>query len=216
MTDAQAPTDPAPNYPVPPPDVRQDAVRSGDVDWHPEIWGWSSGIHEFYTEIASMLPQCAQCVELGVYYGRSILYLMTKLHQLGKHARLIGVDPGDFPGSYKGLLANVQVIRRELSSRPTGAYAHDLVSVELWRETGSEVLHLVPDGSCDMVFVDADHSEAAVRLDIQQWLPKVKAGGVIAGHDYGQPDIPGVAKAVDDLLPGRFIHPGTVWSYRKP
>ena len=40
------------------------------------------------------------------------------------------------------------------------------------------------EGLFDMVFVDADHSYEAVRQDIDNWLPKVKKGGIIAGHDY--------------------------------
>lgn len=194
------------SYPKPPPHVRQDAVRSGDVDWHPEIWGWSEGIHQFYSEIAPMLPPHALVVELGVYYGRGILYLLSKLHYLGKPAHLIGIDPGDFPGSYVGLLENIRNVRKELGP--------SVVTLEIWRARSSEVVHLFENGSVDLPFVDADHSENAVREDIRNWLPKVKPGGAIAGHDYGQPDIPGVQKAVDSLLPGRIIHPGTVWSFR--
>jgi predicted O-methyltransferase YrrM len=54
------------------------------------------------------------------------------------------------------------------------------------------------DASLDAVFIDADHSEEAVTRDIAAWLPKVKRGGVIAGHDVDQF---GVAKAVSKILP---------------
>jgi predicted O-methyltransferase YrrM len=189
--------------------VRQDAVNSGDADWHPEIWGWSNGIHPFYARMAASLPDGCRVVELGAYYGRSLLYLLTKLHEREKRASLVGVDPGHFPGAYEGLLQNVRDVQDELER------AHPLAqSIAIWRETGRDVLHIVADQSLDMVFIDADHSEAAVREDIEGWLPKVKPGGIIAGHDYGQPDIPGVALAVDALLPEREIHEGTVWSYR--
>lgn len=40
------------------------------------------------------------------------------------------------------------------------------------------------DGSIDFVFIDADHSYKSVKKDILAWLPKVKKGGIIAGHDY--------------------------------
>src|SRR5690606_11229810 len=42
----------------------------------------------------------------------------------------------------------------------------------------------VPDGSLDFVYIDADHSYAGVRADIAAWRPKIRAGGIIAGHDY--------------------------------
>jgi hypothetical protein len=58
----------------------------------------------------------------------------------------------------------------------------------------------VADGSLDFVFIDADHSYEAVAADIDAWLPKIKAGGLISGHDYGHPRFPGVKQAVDERL----------------
>lgn len=40
------------------------------------------------------------------------------------------------------------------------------------------------DGSFDAVYLDADHSRDAVLADLAAWTPKVRSGGVIAGHDY--------------------------------
>jgi predicted O-methyltransferase YrrM len=47
----------------------------------------------------------------------------------------------------------------------------------------------------DFVFIDADHSLEAVEQDIIAWAPKVKDGGLLCGHDYGQDE--GVKVAVD-------------------
>ena len=51
-------------------------------------------------------------------------------------------------------------------------------------------------GSLDMVYIDGMHTYDAVVSDINRWLPKVKNGGYIAGHDcYGE-----VKQAVNDTL----------------
>ena len=55
------------------------------------------------------------------------------------------------------------------------------------------------DGSLDLVFIDADHSYKGVKSDLEAWGPKVRPGGVLAGHDYEQPDFPGVKQAVDEF-----------------
>jgi hypothetical protein len=36
----------------------------------------------------------------------------------------------------------------------------------------------------DFVYLDADHSLQGVKDDIAHWYPKVKRGGMLAGHDY--------------------------------
>lgn len=55
----------------------------------------------------------------------------------------------------------------------------------------------VDDASIDLVFLDADHSAAWVARDLDAWVPKVKPGGVIAGHDYGSHRHPDVRVVVD-------------------
>jgi len=40
------------------------------------------------------------------------------------------------------------------------------------------------DLSLDWVYIDGDHSEAAVLRDLAAWFPKIKPHGVIMGDDY--------------------------------
>lgn len=47
----------------------------------------------------------------------------------------------------------------------------------------------IDDDSLDFVFIDADHSENGVRVDIEKWAPKVRAGGMIIGHDINWPTV---------------------------
>jgi len=69
----------------------------------------------------------------------------------------------------------------------------------------------------DSIYIDACHEFAECKADIQAWLPMLRPGGVIAGHDYWTPNI-GVMEAVNELFPDRFtVCPGTrIWSHRKP
>jgi predicted O-methyltransferase YrrM len=40
------------------------------------------------------------------------------------------------------------------------------------------------DGFFDFVFIDGSHEYEDIRDDINAWYPKVKSGGLLAGHDY--------------------------------
>jgi len=43
---------------------------------------------------------------------------------------------------------------------------------------------LFPDSFFDFVYIDANHKLEFIREDIKLWWPKVKSGGIFAGHDY--------------------------------
>jgi hypothetical protein len=59
-----------------------------------------------------------------------------------------------------------------------------------------------PDSHFTFVFIDADHSYKAVKEDISIWLPKVRKGGYICGHDYELTERRkfGVRDAVDEAF----------------
>jgi len=82
------------------------------------------------------------------------------------------------------------------------------------------------DKSLDLVFIDADHRYQEVKKDIRAWLPKVREGGIISGHDceiqykilteWARKAIDEVINSLDPdtmhLDPIISIHPGVVKS----
>ena len=69
------------------------------------------------------------------------------------------------------------------------------------------------DESLDFLFIDASHDYESVRADLHAWLPKIKAGGTVAGHDT---DFPGVLDAVRDVFGNHFSIVGKrCWLTRK-
>jgi len=74
--------------------------------------------------------------------------------------------------------------------------------VEQWQENAKELLSefkdkikwLINDSvqaapsvaneSLDFVYIDADHAEGPAYNDIKAWTPKVRSGGIVAGHDF--------------------------------
>ncbi len=72
------------------------------------------------------------------------------------------------------------------------------------------------DNSLDLVFIDADHRYSNIRSDIMMWLPKLKSGGIICGHDCEEKytKLGYFTKEIDEHLEEDAIigicHPGVV------
>ena len=150
---------------------------------------------------------------MGVWTGQSAAYLGVEMHNSGSKGRLDLVDI-NYAGSRVNVLASLLPIMHIVG------VAH--------QECSWEAASHYKDGSLDAVFIDADHSYESVRKDIDAWLPKVKIGGYIAGHDF-TPVYEGVIRAVtetfdewkvwrgirhggDSAMQGRFW---PVWCHKK-
>lgn len=66
------------------------------------------------------------------------------------------------------------------------------------RTTSLEAAKSFVVNTLDFVYIDADHSYESVRDDMAAWWPKVRGGGILAGHDYDS-HTPGVIRAVDEF-----------------
>ncbi len=55
--------------------------------------------------------------------------------------------------------------------------------IQLIEASSEEAVKQFTDGSLDIIFLDGDHRYAGIRQDIDMWLPKLKQGGLLCGHD---------------------------------
>lgn len=71
----------------------------------------------------------------------------------------------------------------------------------LLRQSSVEAASQVEDASLDFVYVDASHLLPDVIADIAAWAPKVRRGGIVAGHDFTHtrfyPEWPMTREAMD-------------------
>jgi predicted O-methyltransferase YrrM len=91
------------------------------------------------------------------------------------------------------------------------------------RKKSAEAVHQFSDRSLDFVYIDGAHDFDSCYEDLSIWSPKVKTGGIIAGHDYNYYSSPygkhyGVIEAVNTYVYQHQITPmftfGRRW--RKP
>jgi hypothetical protein len=153
-------------------------------------------------------------VEVGVKQGEFSEMLLR--HWRGRH--LISVDPWQAaPAADYDDVANVQ------QSEHDAFYAETLQRLAqfgerstVWRMTGAAAAERIPHHCLDFVYLDARHDEASVREDLGHWFPKVRPGGIIAGHDYLDGQIPagdfGVKSAVDRFFAAQQLRVQATWA----
>lgn len=52
------------------------------------------------------------------------------------------------------------------------------------RMFSSQAVQFLPDDSVDYIYVDARHDYCGVTEDLTLYWPKLRVGGILAGHDY--------------------------------
>jgi len=72
-------------------------------------------------------------------------------------------------------------------------------SIKILQMTSVEGADQIKDGSLDAAYIDAMHNYPNGKEDIQAFIPKIKSGGFICGHDYAS-TFRGLIKAVDEML----------------
>jgi predicted O-methyltransferase YrrM len=173
-------------------------------------WDRIEGFFNFaslYAEIAMKLPRGAVCVEVGSWHGRSACFLGAMLRVHNPTARLYCVDHGLGSPELQPCEPNGPILVANV--RACGLA--DIVEVIL--EKSTEAAGRFADGSLDFCFIDADHAYSSVLGDLRAWAPKLKPGGLLAGHDYSI-EWPGVVRAVEEFFgqkPYRYPDAESVW-----
>lgn len=83
------------------------------------------------------------------------------------------------------------------------------------RCTFSEAAAMIPDGSLDWCFVDGyAHTGQDAGATLEEWWPKLGAGGIFSGHDY-HPDWPATKGAVDAFAARHRLPLGATAEYSR-
>ena len=89
--------------------------------------------------------------------------------------------------------------------------------VKFIRKKSEAASHDIDDASLDFVYIDANHEYENVLIDIKSWMPKLKKGGLMSGHDWGGNE-PGVNQAVLEYCKDysfKLESEGQDWWYEK-
>lgn len=118
-------------------------------------------------------------IEIGCFEGQFSSYLLSKFPEL----YLTTIDPYL---KWDEVLHNTKSLQSRFQILPVSS------------NVGFKLL----DRKFDFVFIDGDHSYEQCKLDIINYAPLIKDGGLVSGHNYHKAPSsahPGVHQAVDEI-----------------
>lgn len=133
-------------------------------------------------------------IEIGSFVGEStILFAQSFKKVIAIDPFLADYDPAD-PTSYSFEFKNVY----DTYLDRTSPYSN-IQTLTMTSDAAAEILN---EDMFDFVYIDGLHTYDGVKTDIINYLPKVKKGGVIGGHDYSNviPHLVGVYEAVNEMF----------------
>ena len=113
--------------------------------------------------------------EVGVFKGENFRNLL-----LSNPTEAVAVD------LWKDVTIDISESQRNLNEMWEGMLrlATENPCVKVIRKASVEAARLFDQEHFDFVYIDANHAYEGVRADIEAWWPKVRKGGILAGHDY--------------------------------
>jgi len=165
--------------------------------FYQNLHGWFN-YQDLYKKQVERITEPAHFVEVGCWKGMSAAFMAVEIINSGKNIKFDCVDIWTGAGKVGEYDHHDSVQNQTLyeefieNMKPVEGYYTPI------REWSSNAAKLYEDNSLDFVFIDAGHEYEFVHADILAWMPKIKSGGWIAGHDY--PRAPGVKQAVDELI----------------
>lgn len=124
------------------------------------------------------LVQAKKVIEIGSWVGESTSIIADHI----KPGMVYSVDwfKGN-EGTDLSKLADSQDIYKIFKSNIEELGLEKYVQTFVMEST--EAAKFFSDNFADLVFIDATHNYLDVKKDIAAWLPKVRDGGIICGHD---------------------------------
>lgn len=167
-----------------------------------------------YSFVVDNFSNGAKFVEVGSWKGKSSSYMCVEIANSKKDIKFYCVDTWKGSEEHKENteLAELYKIFTDNMSSLKDYY----IPLKMSSLQAAEKFE---DKSLDFVFIDAAHDYENVKSDILAWLPKVKEGGILAGHDYYENDSYGfgVKKAVNELFNlSKLQFSENCWIYNVP
>lgn len=145
------------------------------------------------------------CLRLSLQYISSLGWSDIKGAEVGVDIGNHALDMLDYlPGLSHLTLVDPYIDDDKKAETVMSIFKH--MPTTFMRMRSVEAARFIKDHSLDFVYIDGDHSYKHVIDDLNAWLPKIRIGGVLCGHDYAGGHCPDVYNAVNDFANDKNLY----------
>lgn len=172
-------------------------------------------------------------VELGFLFGKSTLFMGNEIKKSRKLIKFFSVDlfsiknasQAFFDLNEKQKVCPVELTEHLCKVGSTDGHiglAREIVSLSDSRDyiqiipgKAQDLVHLFEDNSIDFLFIDTLHTYEDTLTMLKAFIPKVRKGGTLAGHDCLADRYPGLVQAVQEMIKDPFVVRETCFVWQK-
>lgn len=153
-----------------------------------------NGLIDFCNSAKEILGDNITIVEIGSYCGSGTMII----HSIFPNSKILCVDGWEkyiescstYDIEKQGIeLKEAETIFDERTFGISNIVKNKILSLDF--------AQTIENNSIDLVYIDGNHDYVFVRDDIMHWMPKIKSGGIIGGHDWNWPS---VQKAISEIF----------------
>lgn len=154
-----------------------------------------------YPEIERSQPN-HMFVELGTFLGGNLVRCVNYAKEANKQIKFYGIDHYLFDNIGQHTLDTITGYANYYDAfidnlKKSDCFDDVTVIVSETKQAASRF----PDKSIDTLFIDDGHNYPHTKEVLQLWLPKMKIGGCISGHDV---PCDGVRQAICEMFQGEW------------
>ena len=168
------------------------------TQWN-SIQGWFD-YPNIYDMAVKQQNKDAIFVEIGAWFGKSTSYMAQKIADYNSIINFYVVDTWEGAEESK----TQKGITQKYNNNIFNMFWQNMIDcgvqqyIKPIQLESTKAAQSFDNESIDFAFIDASHLYKAVLADVKSWYPKIKAGGIIAGHDYDERF--GVVQAVNEFF----------------
>jgi len=167
---------------------------NGNKEWYSTSKGniFFFGLIHMLNDLRNRLNENSKMIEIGSHMGEStMLFASTQLF-----SEIHAIEPFNGEEEFNKLFDySWDYIQKEFQKNIR--YHKDIIN--LHKGYSWELADKFEDNSIDFIYIDGQHTYDDVARDLNLYLPKLKRGGILGGHDYVGA-WPGVVRAVTEEI----------------